>query len=1273
VTFFAKFTKGLAYFLAVFLIIAATLVSIGRLMTPYLNEHRAQFETLASDLLHSPVKIHHIHISWNMYVPELTFEKVTVLDTKTEKPTFEIGFVKINLSLFKSLIQKKPVLSYIKVADFNLKIREEAKDQMNIEGFGSFSISNNVANNQKEVNPMLAWVVSQPALVLDDIHIQYIPLSKKEKSITLYKLSLRNSKNHHVLRGHATLHQDIPTSVSFAISTGKEIADFSKIDLHLYLYLEGVLLPQWLKGQTWHDLEIKQGLASAKVWADWNKGEWTKIQTQFQAYELELFSPVTKKTQFITRLSGHVGWRLSGDQQIFAGEDIYMDLPEHLWPRTHFYIKTPKDLKSLGDITLQLGFVDLHDIQEFIINSNFLSQEMEKKIVSLHPTGEINNLNVTLKDREHWLNNPFSVEFNHVSLRTWESFPGIQNFSGKVFWDGKAGEFLANTHEMQLDYPAFLTKPFHFSEILGKVSLQKNPDDSWIVQGKDFSVKAGDLATQHTFHITKPAHDPMTVDVNSDFAMSDTLHLADLITFKKLDPELNAWLKQAFQHGVITDGKLTLQGKLSDFPFRENNGKFLVNMNVDHLHFNYAPNWPALTNTKGNVTFAGASLNVNIESGQILDIPVTDIHAEIPRIGPHEPEVLTIDVPKVHGDLNQGFQLITASPLNEKLGKELSFMHITGPMDLKLLLTIPLKKPQEAKVKGEIVTDSADIQAKDWNLKIDDIVGMLNFTENALEAKNLQGKFYGAPIVINANTKNSTIKITADSQFKAALLQQWAPNVSLQQIVQGETPFNIEILVPQNAPSKITLRSNLKGVAVNLPEGFGKKANENTNFISTLELAPAQPLKSTLVFGKSFSAAMTLKDSAQGLNIFSGEIRLGGNGLASIQTAPGFLISGNFNTLDLDALQSYMPAKNNEGAKKNEDPDVLLKYLRAIDVRANTVLGFNQKLTNARLQLARAQKSWSININSNELAGQIMMPDAKTEMIQANLQYLYLTSSKQDSKESLNPKNLPPLAFTANELRFDKTSFGRVSFQIVPNSNGVNIKSLRAESPIYRLNASGEWQNNRTHLQGSLNTKDISKLIHNFLATTSSIVGSSGTSNFDLRWEDAPFRPALASMSGTATINLGAGRIINLDKSTNAKMGFGRLLNILSVESLTRSLRLNFSDLTDSGFGFDSIKGNLSLKNGNANTDNPLVVEGSLAKIEIRGRIGLATKDYNLKVKVTPHVTGSIPVVAALAVNPLVGVAAWAIEKIASGAVGSATTRHYTITGPWENPVWKEK
>ena len=64
---------------------------------------------------------------------------------------------------------------------------------------------------------------------------------------------------------------------------------------------------------------------------------------------------------------------------------------------------------------------------------------------------------------------------------------------------------------------------------------------------------------------------------------------------------------------------------------------------------------------------------------------------------------------------------------------------------------------------------------------------------------------------------------------------------------------------------------------------------------------------------------------------------------------------------------------------------------------------------------------------------------------------------------------------------------------------------------------------------------------------------------------------------------------------------------------------MDFSDLTDKGLAFDTVRGDFDLRDGNAYTEN-LLVKGPAAEIGLIGRVGLKNKDYDQ----TAVVTGSV-------------------------------------------------
>ena len=127
------------------------------------------------------------------------------------------------------------------------------------------------------------------------------------------------------------------------------------------------------------------------------------------------------------------------------------------------------------------------------------------------------------------------------------------------------------------------------------------------------------------------------------------------------------------------------------------------------------------------------------------------------------------------------------------------------------------------------------------------------------------------------------------------------------------------------------------------------------------------------------------------------------------------------------------------------------------------------------------------------------------------------------------------------------------------------------------------------------------------------------------------------------------------------------MLGLLSVGALPRRLSLDFSDLTDKGFAFDSVKGDFEFKNGNAYTSN-LVLKGPAAEIGVVGRTGLAARDYDQTAKVTGHFGGPLAAAGALAAGPAIGAAVLLFSTLFKEPLSGIARGYYRITGSWDQP-----
>jgi uncharacterized protein YhdP len=145
---------------------------------------------------------------------------------------------------------------------------------------------------------------------------------------------------------------------------------------------------------------------------------------------------------------------------------------------------------------------------------------------------------------------------------------------------------------------------------------------------------------------------------------------------------------------------------------------------------------------------------------------------------------------------------------------------------------------------------------------------------------------------------------------------------------------------------------------------------------------------------------------------------------------------------------------------------------------------------------------------------------------------------------------------------------------------------------------------------------------------------------------------------------LDKGQVIGL------KPGAGRMLGLSSVAALPRRLALDFSDLTDKGLAFDTIRGDFDLREGSAYTDD-LLLKGPAAEIGLIGRIGLKTKDYDQIAVVTGSLGNSLagPLAGALAGGPVVAAAVLVFTQVFKQPLRGLARGYYRISGGWDNPT----
>ncbi|WP_293370887.1 AsmA-like C-terminal region-containing protein, partial [Nevskia sp.] len=120
--------------------------------------------------------------------------------------------------------------------------------------------------------------------------------------------------------------------------------------------------------------------------------------------------------------------------------------------------------------------------------------------------------------------------------------------------------------------------------------------------------------------------------------------------------------------------------------------------------------------------------------------------------------------------------------------------------------------------------------------------------------------------------------------------------------------------------------------------------------------------------------------------------------------------------------------------------------------------------------------------------------------------------------------------------------------------------------------------------------------------------------------------------------------------------------------ALPRRLLFDFKDVVADGLGFDKLKGSFTLADGNAVTDD-LNIDSPSLKIEMRGRIGLAARDYDQKVTVFPDISTGVTIGATLLGGPIAGGIVLVAQQLFDKPFNQLGSFSYRVTGSWDDPT----
>ncbi len=366
----------------------------------------------------------------------------------------------------------------------------------------------------------------------------------------------------------------------------------------------------------------------------------------------------------------------------------------------------------------------------------------------------------------------------------------------------------------------------------------------------------------------------------------------------------------------------------------------------------------------------------------------------------------------------------------------------------------------------------------------------------------------------------------------------------------------------------------------------------------------------------------------------------------------------------------------------------------AIALRVQELSTGTRKLTHLVAGVSQDAGMWRANLDADQLNGYVeYRPPSRrgpvasaAGRVYARLARLSLPKSDADQVESLldqQPANVPALDIVVEDFELRGRNLGRVEIEAVnrtvPLGAGPTREVMREwqlakfnlTTPEAQLAASGHWAvvgpaangrpaTRRSVMDFKLTLADSGALLER-LGTRGAIRGGKGEMSGTVAWLGSPFALDYPSLAGQINVNIEAGQFLKADP------GAARLLGVLSLQSLPRRLSLDFRDLFQQGFAFDSITGDVKVGRGVAQTNN-LRMRGVQAAVLMEGSADIARETQDLRVIVVPEINAGTAALAYAVINPAIGLGAFLAQALLKKPLTQAGTREFHVSGPWADP-----
>lgn len=1261
------------YAFAFIILNAAVLVTVVRLALPEIDSYKNEIQSWVSKQMEYPVVIEGINAEWQGWTPNLYLENIDLYTHDNSSLITKLDSAHIGIDLIASIRAREIIPNYLSVSGLDLSISRHHD--------GSLSISSDndpgFNTDSSKSSAISGWLLKQKHIILEKASVSWHDKKSTIKEIQFsdVKIQLKTDKRRVQIEANVSLPEQLGQTLSV------------KMDVN-----GNILTPEW-GGSVYietekfnptgllNDFQIKSigGIANIKLWTSWEQSRLIDFNSELK-YSSFLLSTKNHKLPVNNAVLSLFGERSQNKDWLLNIKISELQTTNKIWPASNHQLLIEKDANDNNQYDGYSSYLNLEEVLPFILATNVIPDNIKDVFEQQTFKGELIDLNINYQSVSKENSTiEFKTAFNNLELISADENHSISGLKGTLTADSEKINIQLNNSTPKIKVNSLYEDPLSFSDLNANLELNYNETAELIIH--NLNIASIDLSINSSGKIRFDKKSPyvdMVMHVDETSIENIPAYLP-----KQTGSELRAWFNNALAGGKFLSGDLLFHGYLSDYPFDNAEGNFKALINIENTTLEYNEKWPAIDNFTAEIILNNDDLTILSRSGYIFDAKIDDLSGVIKNLskGNHLLNVTG----SLSGHTSDATHFIIQSPLKENNSLRESINNVVGSFELDLKLDLPLGD-HDTNVEGLVAFTDATIESNIPGLGLENVNGKVNFTNNEVWASEIKALYHGLPVTLTIPRKgpdetfSETYEISglADKAFIVNQLGSFFPSFnnmgkSMSAYFDGESKWVLSLknsISDNNISDRVVeLSSDLNGVEVNLPYPFGKSKEESRPLTLSTRLTGKSINKINFNFNNLLFTDV-LVDNSKNLMIKNILIGLGQKHDESPQ-ASEISIQGSLEKLNLSEWIDIIAIDNIAQSQKN-----VSNQTRSItgEFTIGELQIINNNFNDIKINLNNPAEGWKVSFDGSEIKGHaqlVKVGNNQIDKLLVKLESLSLHGSETENDSSQSEiDKIPELEVSIESFNYKDNQLGQLELQTNNVENGINISNLSISKPGFNITANGEWMRidgiDRSEFYAKLESESIETMLATFNYDSANIQEGQTIIEMNANWMDTPMNFSMEKITGELDMKIDKGQFLDINPSA------GRLFGLLSIQTLPRRLALDFTDLFNKGFAFDSISGNFNMDQGHAYT-NDLELIGPAANIIVSGRTGIVTEDYDQIATITPKVSNSLPVASALFGPIGIGVGAviyltGELFKSIPDKIDQILRYQYSIKGSWDNP-----